>query len=213
MGMKQNARTAMQELLGHVGIDIDEEKGIPDDGLDTAPVETEECEQDTSVVVESTDARVSTAHRLIATVIGADTRIDGSIVSQAPLEIYGSVNGNVTTTDSVSIRGGVIGDVHGNSVSLAGCRVRGNIASGTSIVIDKDSILVGDLTGDRIEIDGKVKGNVTATSTVETKNNGIVVGDVTAGHFVMAPESRIVGNVHLNRKSEGEIDINSVFAF
>ena len=138
-----------------------------------------------------------------ATVISKGTVITGNIKSDGDIEMYGSVAGSVETTGKVKINGKQTGDVQGASVNLMDCAVRGNVNASDSVVVDSNSVIIGDIKCGSLTFDGKIKGNVHVMGNVNCQGNAIVVGDVTSTTITVESGARLQGSVQV---SDGSID-------
>jgi cytoskeletal protein CcmA (bactofilin family) len=138
-----------------------------------------------------------------ATVISKGTVISGNIKSDGDIEMYGSVTGSIETTGKVKINGKQNGDVQGASVDLMDCTVRGNVSASDSIVVDSNSVIIGDIKCGNLTFDGKIKGNVHVMGNVNCQGNAVVIGDVTSTTITVESGARLQGSVQV---SDGSID-------
>jgi cytoskeletal protein CcmA (bactofilin family) len=116
-------------------------------------------------------------------VIARGATVIGRIRTDGHMEIMGRVDGSIDADGDVAIQGQVIGKVKGNYLGLDSCRVKGNLSGASGVVVNTDSIVVGDVMTESILLDGKLKGNINANHTVAFKNNAYVIGDVQAGQL------------------------------
>jgi cytoskeletal protein CcmA (bactofilin family) len=100
---------------------------------------------------------------VVETLIGEQTRIEGSIHSQGSLRIEGAVKGEVHAQGEAFIgeKSHIEGAVFARRVVVAG-EVKGNIETVNGLEISATGKVYGDITGDRLTIEeGAIyKGNV-----------------------------------------------------
>ncbi|WP_416200745.1 MAG: Polymer-forming cytoskeletal protein [Thermocaproicibacter melissae] len=142
-----------------------------------------------------------------ATIISKGTVINGNIKSDGDIEMYGSVSGSIETTGRVKINGKQIGDVQGSSVDLMDCTVRGNISASDSIVVDSNSVIVGDIKGGSLTFDGKLKGNVHVMGNVNLQGNAVIIGDVTSTTITVESGARLQGSIQVSDGSIDDVDL------
>lgn len=130
------------------------------------------------------------------TVISRNTIITGNIRSFANLNIDGSVKGDVRITKNISIAGKVVGDVECNDSTMTGASMQGNIASKGRVQMDRDTIILGDITSQYLDLNGKIKGNVDVGGKAEFKTDAVVMGNITASTITVLDGATIQGYVN-----------------
>jgi len=147
-----------------------------------------------------------------ATVISRTMVIVGEINSTGDIDIYGDVKGTVKTEGDIRATGKIIGDLTGNSFTLSGCTIQGNINARGNVVIGQNTVIVGDIVAENIKLNGKVKGNLTIAKMSEFLENALLVGDVQAQTISMSQGAKLHGNVKVALDSEqGEKEFDSIF--
>lgn len=131
--------------------------------------------------------------------IGKDIVINGSISSVSNIRIDGTVNGNVACENDVTVSGTIEGDVSGNTVRLLGGQVKGDISCKSGLAFDKDAVVNGNVTGKKLEINGKIKGNINVELSAVIMGNAMIIGDVVASSISVAEGALIKGNIQINR--------------
>lgn len=122
--------------------------------------------------------------------------IDGDIKSTDPIEIHGSVRGNVVAPDA-DITGNVVGDVTvDNNVNLSSARLTGNISAGANLKFSQDSVVVGDINAASGTLAGAVKGTVSINSDVLIEDSAIVYGDVHCQKVQLNSGAIVEGRIH-----------------
>ncbi len=132
------------------------------------------------------------------TLITKNTVIEGNIKSFEHIELEGRVNGTIQTQKNVGVRGFVQGDIAAEDVVLRGAQVRGNIDSKGSLVMDKDTMLVGNIEAKRTRVDGKVKGELKIDGDAELLSNSVVIGNINASNFYVQYGAKIQGYIDTN---------------
>ncbi|HEX3016667.1 MAG TPA: polymer-forming cytoskeletal protein [Caproicibacter sp.] len=142
-----------------------------------------------------------------STVISKGTIITGDIKSDGDIEMYGTVTGSMSTTGKIKINGKQIGDVQGASINLTTCSVRGNISAAEDIMVDSDSVIVGDIKCGDLTFDGKLKGNVHVMGNVNCKGNAIIIGDITSTTITVDSGAKLQGKVQISDGSIEQVDL------
>ncbi|MCH5347846.1 MAG: polymer-forming cytoskeletal protein [Oscillospiraceae bacterium] len=130
------------------------------------------------------------------TVISRNTLITGDIRSFANVNIDGSVKGNIKITKNINITGKVVGDVECSNSVMTGASMQGSIASKGQVQLDRDTILLGDISAQYLDLNGKIKGNVDIGGKAEFKTDAIVMGNITASTITVLDGATIQGYVN-----------------
>ena len=130
------------------------------------------------------------------TVITKNTVIDGSIRSFTNLIIEGTVNGDVQATKNAEVCGKITGNIVCNSINLTGAEIHGNISAKGSALMDKNTIMVGDMSAQYADVNGKIKGNLEVSGKVEFHSDAVVLGDINAHTISILDGANVQGYVH-----------------
>ena len=130
------------------------------------------------------------------TVISKNTMIDGNIRSLANMQIDGSIKGNVETTRNIDMSGKVIGDVTCNNAGMVSAAMQGNISLKGRMRMDRDTILIGDLSSQYADINGRVRGKLDIVGKAELKRDAVVFGDINASTIAVTDGAIIQGYVN-----------------
>ena len=130
-------------------------------------------------------------------VISADTRIIGKIISNGNLLVGGDVEGDIMANGDVRVKGKVRGSISANRVELSECSVLGNIHAEDSLVIDAGSEVIGDIESGDTSIDGKIKGNVLSTANLVCKKNSFILGNVASDSISIEKGSVVCGEIQI----------------
>lgn len=141
------------------------------------------------------------------TVISRNTIIDGNIRSFANINIDGSVKGDVKITKDISVTGKVVGDIECNNSVMTGASMQGNIASKGQVQLDRDSILLGDISAQYLDMNGKIKGNIDVGGKAEFKTDAIILGNITASTITVLDGATIQGYVNTTFLQESTANI------
>ena len=147
------------------------------------------------------------------TVISKNTVIDGNIRSFADMKVDGNIRGNVETTKDISINGKIIGNITCDNAEMAGSAIQGNVQLKGQIIMASDSMLIGDLTSQIANLNGKIKGNLTITGKIQLDRDSVVIGDITAGSIAVSDGAVIQGFVsttYLSKEESGNIFPESI---
>ena len=130
------------------------------------------------------------------TVISKNTIIDGNVRSLANMQIDGSIKGNVETTRNIDMTGKIIGDVTCNNAGMNSAAMQGNISLKGRMRMDRDTILIGDLTSQYADINGRIRGKLEIAGKAELKRDAIVFGDISASTLAVTDGAIIQGYVN-----------------
>ena len=127
--------------------------------------------------------------------ISKEATVLGDIVTEGHIDIVGKVRGNVDAEGNVAVRGLVSGDLSGEKIGLYKCRVKGNLSAGTGVVIDSDSVIIGDVDTENVVLGGKLKGDVKAIKMAVIRSDAYFLGDVETESLAVESGAIVNGNV------------------
>ena len=130
------------------------------------------------------------------TVISKNTIIDGNVRSLANMHIDGNIKGNVETTRNIEMSGKVIGDVTCNNAGMISAAMQGNISLKGRMRMDRDTILIGDLSSQYADINGRIRGKLDIVGKAELKRDAVVFGDINASTIAVTDGAIIQGYVN-----------------
>ena len=130
------------------------------------------------------------------TVISKNTIIDGNVRSLANMQVDGNIKGNVETTRNLDMTGKVVGDVTCNNASFASAAMQGNVTLKGRMRMDRDTILIGDLSSQYADINGRIRGKLDIAGKAELKRDAIVFGDINASTIAVTDGAIIQGYVN-----------------
>ena len=125
--------------------------------------------------------------------ISRNTIIDGNVRSLANMQVDGNIKGNVETTRDIEMSGKVVGDIKCNNANMNSAAMQGNLNLKGKIRMDRDTILIGDLTSQYADVNGRIRGKLEIGGKAELKRDAIVFGDINASTtFLSKEDSRSV---------------------
>lgn len=142
------------------------------------------------------------------TVITKGTTINGSISTDASLDIMGTINGDVESLGKVSITGKVLGNLSAAEVYINTDRLQGNITSEGSVKIALGTVVIGDVLATSGVIAGAVKGEIDIDGPVVIDSTAIIKGNIKAKSIQINNGAVIEGFCSLVYAS---VDIDNIF--
>ncbi len=130
------------------------------------------------------------------TVISKNTMIDGNVRSLANMQIDGNIKGNVETTKNIDMSGKIIGDVTCNNAGMIAAAMQGNVSLKGRMRMDRDTILIGDLSSQYADINGRIRGKLDIVGKAELKRDAVVFGDINASTIAVTDGAIIQGYVN-----------------
>ena len=127
--------------------------------------------------------------------ISKEATVLGDIITEGHIDIIGKVRGNVDAEGNVAVRGLVSGDLSGEKIGLYKCRVKGNLSAGTGVVIDSDSVIIGDVDTENVVLGGKLKGDIKAMKMAVIRSDAYFLGDVETESLAVESGAVVNGNV------------------
>lgn len=130
------------------------------------------------------------------TVISKNTVIDGNVRSLANMRIDGNIKGNVETTRNVDMSGKIVGDITCNNAAMNSAAMQGNVSLKGRMRMDRDTILIGDLSSQYADINGRIRGKLDIVGKAELKRDAIVFGDINVSTIAVTDGAIIQGYVN-----------------
>lgn len=164
-------------------------------------IELEEIKEPSiSVHIQNNDEPITIAAQSSneTSILTDDLVIVGDIITSDPLQMNGTVHGNIQSNNRVVINGTVEGDIKAFSASINSSNVTGNISAEENVLVTGDSQIIGDIYNRSIAIDGTLKGSIHATGKVKINTNAEIYGNVSASTIAMEEGAIVQGNVRIN---------------
>lgn len=130
------------------------------------------------------------------TVISKNTIIDGNVRSLANMQIDGNIKGNIETTRNIDMTGKVVGDITCNNAGMSSAAMQGNVTLKGRMKMDRDTILIGDLSSQYADVNGRIRGKLDIAGRAELKRDAIVFGDINASTIAVTDGAIIQGYVN-----------------
>ena len=142
------------------------------------------------------------------TVISKGTVIQGSIVSDGSLDVYGTVNGDISCLGKLSISGAVKGKSSAAEVYLHTNKLDGGITSKGCVKIAAGTVVIGDIAASSCVVAGAVKGNLDVNGPVVVDSTAVIKGNISSKGIQINSGAVIDGFCALPYAS---VDIDSFF--
>lgn len=142
------------------------------------------------------------------TVITKGTTINGSVSTDASIDVMGTINGDVESLGKVSVTGKVTGNLSAAEVYINTDRLQGNVISEGSVKIALGTVVIGDVTATSGVIAGAVKGEIDINGPVVIDSTAIIKGNIKAKSIQINNGAVIEGFCSLAYAS---VDIDNIF--
>ena len=142
------------------------------------------------------------------TVISKGTVIQGSIISDGSLDVYGTVNGDISCLGKLSISGAVKGKSSAAEVYLHTNKLDGGITSKGCVKIAAGTVVIGDIAASSCVVAGAVKGNLDVNGPVVVDSTAVIKGNISSKGIQINSGAVIDGFCALPYAS---VDIDSFF--
>ena len=106
-------------------------------------------------------------------------------------------NGNGNGTTLIGAGTTLKGDISSSSDLRIDGNINGNITSSAKIVIGSSGVVEGDITGNQVDVVGKVSGNIRAKELLQLRGDAVVNGNIYAGKLQMEPTATFNGQCHM----------------
>lgn len=138
------------------------------------------------------------------TIIAPGTKIIGDINTDGGLQVGGEIKGNIFVAATLELSGKIIGDIEAEDITVSNSAIRGNVTARNSITMDKETVIVGDVVANNVEIDGKIKGNLTVADRAHIEADSILVGNLVSGTVNIEEGAMLKGDISItNTQSQG----------
>lgn len=193
-GQPSFAQNAMGQASSGQGAGFGQASSFPQNAGAEQDMNTEPSPSEPSPVSFST-ANYPPADENEITVISRNTVIDGNIRSFANMNIDGNIKGNVETTKDINLNGKVVGNIACNNAALRTSQIQGNVQMKGNVFMERDTLLIGDISSTYANVNGKIKGNLEITGKAELKSDAVVFGDISASTITVNDGAIIQGYV------------------
>ena len=184
----EEKKKAVPDILKSAS-DEDDPDPIPSDLFDSGKEEEPEPFQEETIPEETEYQSYSNENTYNGekySIIYEDMEMVGDIKTGGSVEIRGTLQGNVAAAGSIRISGAVSGNLTAdkdieliNDSEEAAAEVVGDI-KGDVIVVQKDCVVIGNISANEILIEGMIKGNLDIQGMVNIKSTAKIKGDITS---------------------------------
>ena len=106
------------------------------------------------------------------------TMIDGNIVSDGSMNIYGKIKGNVACRGKLVVCGTIVGSSRGAEIFTNNARIDGDVTSDGSLKIGNGSVIIGNIYGSSAVIAGAIQGDVDIHGPVIIDGTAVIQGNI-----------------------------------
>ncbi len=143
-----------------------------------------------------------------ASVIAEGTVIEGNLVSDGSIAVYGTVRGNIKCDRKLIVTGEVIGDLNGGEIFINRAKIDGEVVSEGNLKIGNASVIIGDIYGKTAVIAGAIKGEIDIRGPVIIDNTAVIKGNIRSASVQINNGAVIEG---FCTQCYHDVDINSIF--
>ena len=194
MALKDNFTQAVKGLTGYDG---PVEKTEPKDNHHIA---------DTGIIKPADVIVVNKEQQNYSSIITKSMSITGNIQSSNELQVYGSVKGDIVSDRSVMVNGLVLGNIKAKQLTAKASMIKGDINLTGDAVFEAESVIVGNLNTDNLELSGKIKGNIDAKGVAQFNPSALMQGDLKASHMSAALGSKINGRIITDEVEDADFE-------
>ena len=174
-------KSLLKRLFADDFIEETKEKSAVETVKELIVATAEEEQNETSVASKnSAVGTISKENNDVVTRITKGTTVNGGIITDGSVEIMGTVNGDVECLGKLTVSGTVRGNCTAAEVYLSAERLLGSIVSEGSVVISRDTVVIGNMTAASAVIAGAVKGDIDVTGAVMIDCTAVVKGNIKA---------------------------------
>lgn len=141
------------------------------------------------------------------TIISRNTIVDGNIRSFANINIEGSVKGDVQITKNATLSGKIEGNLACTNAAMVGSSMQGNVTSKGEVVMDRDSVLIGNIGAQQLDLNGKIRGNLDVAGLADLKSDSVIMGDITASTIKVDKGANIKGFMNVTFAQDNLADV------
>lgn len=128
--------------------------------------------------------------------LSEDVVIQGDVECSGGLTLLGTIRGNVHCGKDLIVRGQITGNVSADNLELHSGQIEGNVQCRSTLTMDRDCVIRGDVQASECVTDGEIYGSMTIEGNLHVQKNAWIEGDITARQFSVLQgahlESKIV---------------------
>lgn len=146
--------------------EVAEAEPVVEDALESSADAIEYDVQDEDLIADET------------AVITAGLTVFGDLDSNGSVDVFGTVNGNISCRGKLNISGMVYGDSKANDMFANNAKIDGNIDVNGAVKIGQGTVIVGNISATSAVIAGAVKGDIDINGPVVVDSTAVIVGDI-----------------------------------
>lgn len=197
MGLRDNFKQAAKEL-------IDGPRPPQSQGYQPAPeappVYSRGPEARPEYIPPDFTEHIPEEPKQFTTVIAPGTIIRGTVESEGSVEVYGEVQGDITTVKDLTLKGKVQGNATGGNVEASGLQMVGNIVASGIAAIDSGSEVEGDVAAESMTLNGRIWGDVKVSTLLSLESSAVISGHVSADKLSVSEGAIIQGEILIGKK-------------
>lgn len=116
------------------------------------------------------------------------------------MEVYGEVQGDITTVKDLTLKGKVQGNATGGNVDASGLQMVGNIVASGIATIDSGSEVEGDVAAESMTLNGSIWGDVKVSTLLSLESSAVISGYVSADKLSVSEGAIIQGEILIGKK-------------
>ena len=141
-------------------------------------------------------------------VITAGLVVSGNLDSIGSIDIFGTVDGDVSCKGKLTVSGTITGTTIAKEVFANNAHITGDVEATGSAKIGQGTVVVGDITATSAVIAGAIKGNVDVNGPVIIDSSAIIVGDIKSKSVQINNGATINGRC---LQVYADVDVESIF--
>ena len=200
MDKKNNMKQAMYEMFG-----VGSETEAAGEGVEKKETANAAAAQNAKREQEKNRFGFApAAPKTAVSYLAPGTIMEGTLRSSGDVEVAGIFKGDITTDGVVILRSDVQGNIAASSVNLSGSNLVGDIVSGDTITISRDSTVCGNVTAKELKCAGKVTGDLKISGNTVLEETAQVTGNMVTGGVSVAIGAVIKGGVEVKAVAPSE---------
>lgn len=136
------------------------------------------------------------------------TMIEGNIVSEGSINLYGKIKGNVSCRGKLVVCGTIAGSSRGAEIFTNNAKIDGDVTSDGSIKVGNGSVIIGNVYGTSAVIAGAVKGDIDVQGPVIIDGTAVIQGNIRSRTVQINNGAAIEGMIS---QCYAEVDYNALF--
>lgn len=110
---------------------------------------------------------------------------EGTLRSEGDVEVSCAFCGELCAKGAVKLHATMEGNVTAGSLTLSGCKLKGDVVCDDLMVISRDSHLSGSIVARELRCAGVVEGDISAAGAVILESSARVIGNIDAGSLTV----------------------------